>query len=130
MTRTTPMSPPARSIHTFGIYLALLGAGLVAWPAGVLGPFGLPPPQEVWVRVGGMVIAILGAYYLLAARHGLRAFFPWTVATRASVIVVFAALVLAGVAPPVPLLFGAVDLAGAVWTWMALQREPAGASQG
>jgi len=91
----------------------------------VLAPFGLAVPQEVWVRVCGMVVAILGVYYVLAAGHGLRAFFAWTVATRASVIVVFAVLVFTGLAPTVLLLFGAVDLAGAIWTWATLRHDAA-----
>ncbi len=119
----TTMTPSARTVFAFGVYLGMLGIGLLAAPGLVLAPFGLPAPQEVWVRVGGMVIAILGVYYMLAARHGLQAFFAWTVATRASVIVVFAVLVLSGLAPTVLLLFGAVDLAGAAWTWAALRRE-------
>ncbi len=61
---------------------------------------------------------------MLAARHGLRAFLAWT-STRASVIVVFAVLVASGLWPAEPLLFGAVDLAGAVWTWAALKRDAA-----
>jgi hypothetical protein len=80
---------------------------------------------QVWVRVGGMVIEFLGVYYVLAAKHGLRTLLAWTVATRASVIVVFAVLVPTGLGPAVLLLFGAVDLAGAVWTWVALRRDAA-----
>jgi hypothetical protein len=41
------------------------------------------------------------------------------------VIVVFAVLVATGLGPAVPLLFGAVDLAGALWTWVALRRDAA-----
>ena len=117
------LSASARTVFAFGAYLAVLGLGLLVAPGPLLAPFGLPVPQEVWVRVGGMVIAMLGVYYLLAARHELLAFFAWTVATRASVIGVFAVLVVSGLAPPVLLLFGAVDLAGAIWTWRALQRD-------
>lgn len=125
ITPMMPMANSARSVFVFGIYLAVLGIGLLAAPGPMLAPFGLPAPQEVWVRVGGMVIAFLGGYYILAARHGLRPFLAWTVATRASVIVVFAVLVGAGLGPAVLLLFGAVDLAGAVWTWAALRRDAA-----
>lgn len=125
ITPMMPMANSARSVFVFGIYLAVLGIGLLAAPGPMLAPFGLPAPQEVWVRVGGMVIAFLGGYYILAARHGLRPFLAWTVATRASVIVVFAVLVGTGLGPAVLLLFGAVDLAGAVWTWAALRRDAA-----
>ena len=120
-----PMTKSARTVFVFGIYLAALGIGLLVAPGPVLAPFGLPAPQEVWVRVGGMVIAFLGAYYMLAAKHGLRPFLAWTVATRASVIVVFAVLVATGLGPAVLLLSGAVDLAGALWTWAALGRKAA-----
>jgi len=47
----------------------------------------------------------------------------WTVPVRLSVIVFFAAFVFAGLAPPVLLLFGAVDFVAAVWTWYHLRRE-------
>jgi hypothetical protein len=42
---------------------------------------------------------------------------------RASVIFFFAAFVSAGLAPLVLMLFGAVDLAFALWTWRALRCE-------
>jgi hypothetical protein len=119
------MTRSARTVFVFGIYLAVLGIGLLVAPGPVLAPFGLPTPQEVWVRVGGMVIAFLGVYYVLAAKHGLRAFLAWTVATRAGVIVVFAVLVASGQGPAALLLFGVVDLAGALWTWAALRRDAA-----
>jgi hypothetical protein len=121
----TPMTASARTVFVFGTYLVVLGIGLLALPGPVLAPFGLPTPQEVWVRVGGMVVAFLGVYYVLAARHGLRAFLGWTVATRASVIVVFAVLVATGTGPTALLFFGAVDLAGALWTWSMLRRDAA-----
>jgi hypothetical protein len=43
---------------------------------------------------------------------------------RVAVLVLFAAFVVAGLAPPVLILFGAVDLAGALWTAAALQGDP------
>ncbi len=71
-----------------------------------------------------MVIGILGV--LRAGRTSRpSSCFVWTVAIRASVIVVFAVLVFSGLAPTVLLLFGAVDLAGAIWTWAALKRDAA-----
>ena len=120
-----PMTRSARTIFVFGLYLLALGAGLLVAPGPVVSPFGLPAPQDVWVRVAGLVVGFLGAYYLVAAQHGLRVFFAWTVLTRASVIGVFAVLVATGLGPAVLLLFGVLDLAGACWTWTALRREQA-----
>ena len=117
------MKHSARSVAVFGIYLLVLGVGLVLAPGPLLAPFGLPPPQDIWGRVCGMVVGLLGVYYLLTALHGVHAFFGWTVAVRSTVILFFAAFVAAGLAPPVMLVFGAVDLAGALWTALALRRD-------
>ncbi len=56
------------------------------------------------------------------ARAGAVAYFRWTVWGRAFVLAAFIGLVLAGVAPPILILFGAVDAAGGLWTARALRR--------
>jgi uncharacterized membrane protein YesL len=48
-------------------------------------------------------------------------FFRWTVQARAVVIVFFVAFVFLGWVKPVLIIFGAIDLAGAIWTFMALR---------
>jgi len=48
-------------------------------------------------------------------------FFRWTVYTRSTVIVFFAAFVLLGFARPPLIMFGVVDLLGAIWTSLALR---------
>ena len=117
------MSPAARSLQVFGAYLLALGAVLVLAPNLLLALFGFPSTGEVWIRVVGMLVAFLGVYDWLAARAELRAFFAWSVPVRLSVPVFFTAFVALGLAPPVLLLFGAVDAAAAVWTWIALRRR-------
>jgi hypothetical protein len=88
------MSPAARSVNVFGIYLLLLGVVLLAAPNLLLGLFHLPPTTEVWLRVAGML--------------------------RASVPLFFLAFVLAGWAEWPLLVFAGLDAAGAAWTWRAL----------
>jgi hypothetical protein len=117
------MSPAARSIEVFGIYLVLLGATLLLAPNLLLGAFGIAPTGEVWIRIVGMLAGFLGVYYLRAARAGLTAFYGWTVPVRLSVPVFFAGFVALGMAPAMLLLFGAIDAAGALWTWTALRRH-------
>jgi hypothetical protein len=117
------MSPAARSIQVFGIYLMLLALALLLRPSTLLGLFGVAPTDEVWIRVVGMLVGFLGYYYWQAARAGLAAFFAWTVPARLSVPVFFGAFVLLGMAPPALLLFGAVDAAAALWTWSALRKS-------
>lgn len=117
------MNPSAaRSLSSFGIYLLGLGALLILAPALVLAPVGIAVPQDVWIRVVGMVVGFLGVYYVVAARGAGVAFAQASVAVRASVIVFFAAFVAAGLAPAALLLFGVADLAGAAWTAVALRR--------
>jgi len=117
------MSKPARTIFVFGIYLLVLGVALVTVPNLLLGVFGIPATREVWIRVVGMLVLILGCYYVQAARHEAewKAFIRMTVPMRMSVIVFFAGFVAAGLVTPMILLFAVIDFAAAAWTWLALR---------
>jgi hypothetical protein len=117
------MSRAAMSMFVFGIYLLVLGPTLVVAPAFLTGLFGLDAPQEVWIRVLGAIVTILGFYYLFAARHEMKDFFWMTVWGRPAVIVFFTAFVLLDLAEPILILFGVVDLLGAGWTFAALRAE-------
>jgi hypothetical protein len=116
------MSYPARTLFAFGCYLLVLGSALILFPNAVLDLFGVASTVEVWIRVTGMLVLILGAYDILAALAELREFFRWSVPLRASVIFFFSVFVLLGYAPPILLLFGLIDLACAAWTWVALRQ--------
>jgi len=115
------MTSAAKSVFVFGIYLVLVGLGLLAAPNAALAPLGFPPAEESWLRVVGVLVLALASYYVLAARAGLTVFFRWTAFIRVGVFVAFAALVLLGRAPRPLVLLGAVDLAAACWTLLALR---------
>ena len=115
------MTPAARSLHVFGLYLVGAGCLLMLVPALLLAPLGLPAPADVWARVAGMLAAFLGIYYLLGARAELLTFMRASVWVRLSVIVILGAFVAAGQAPLPLLVFGVIDLAAAAWTWLALR---------
>lgn len=117
------MSASARSLFCFGAYLVLLGPLLMAVPDALLAPFGFAPAHDAWVRIAGVLALVIGGYYLVAARHGLQPLVRASVPARVGVCVFFALLALTGTAPKALLLFGAVDLAAAVWTAWALLRE-------
>ena len=117
------MSNSAKTVFIFGCYLILLGLTLLLVPNLLLGLFRFLPTTEVWIRVVGMLVLFLAVYYLVAAQAEIWLFMLWSTRLRGSVIFFFGAFVLAGLAPPVLLLFGAVDLAGALWTWSALRKE-------
>ncbi|MEK6698421.1 MAG: hypothetical protein AABZ10_05180 [Nitrospirota bacterium] len=82
---------------------------------------GLPTTDEVWIRVAGMLALFLAFYDIQAVRSDLAAFFRWTVYVRSSVIIFMAVFVLLGQARPAIIVFGFIDLAGAIWTAFALK---------
>ena len=116
------MSRAAKTMLAFGVYLAIVGAGLAIAPDAMLAIFGRPPAQEPWLRLLGLVSLVLGFYYMGAARAELTPFFRMTLYGRAAGCAGFAAFALAGWAPRFVLLFAALDGAGALWTFMALRR--------
>lgn len=117
------MSPAARSVFWFGFYPALTGVVLVLAPNLLLTLSGLPPTREAWIRLMGMLLVIIGFFYVQAGRAGLTPFFHWTIVSRLGSGAVVGGLVAGQLASPVSLLFWLVDLAGAIWTWHALRSE-------
>jgi len=115
------MSKSARSVFVFGLYLAVLGIVLLVTPNFLLGMFGLPITTEVWIRIVGMLVLFLGFYYTQAARKEMTDFFRWTVYLRSTVVIFFVVFVLLGFASPPLIMFGVVDLLGAIWTGLALR---------
>jgi hypothetical protein len=119
------MTPSARSVTVFAVYLLLLGAVLLVAPNLLLQTFGLPPTSEVWIRVVGMLVTFLGVYYRTAAAAELVSFFRVTVLVRLTVPIFFVIFVVAGWVGWSFLLFGVIDVVGATWTWWALRRPTA-----
>ncbi len=119
------MTTPAKTIRIFGWYLLALSAALIIVPNLLLGLFGVAATNEVWIRVAGMLAGIIGYYYLRASATGFSEFFAWTVPVRLSVLAFFCAFVALKLAPPILIFFGAVDAAGAAWTWLAIRRPSA-----
>jgi len=115
------MSKAAKSALVFGIFMVLVGLGFLIMPNVLLTLSGYPTTSEVWIRILGMVAAILGYYYIVAARNELTSLFKASVRARPGVIVVFIVFVALGWAKPILVLFGAIDLLGAIWTGLALR---------
>jgi hypothetical protein len=116
------MTPAARSVRAFALYLGLLSIALLLVPNLLLRAFTLPSTTEVWIRVVGMLVALLAVYYWTAAAAELEPFFRASVLCRATVPLFFVIFVTAGWAAWPLLLFGVPDALGAAWTWWALGR--------
>ena len=117
------MHPAAASIKYFGLYVVLIGAGLMLVPGWVFAPLGIATPTEVWIRVVGALASVLGYYYWHCGNNGAVAFFDATVRGRVAFAALMVLLIVVFAAPVQLLVFAAVDLAGAAWTGWALRQS-------
>lgn len=113
----------ARTVLVFGLYLLLVGLGLLLVPDSVLELLRLPPAHDFWPRIVGVLALCLATYYIVAARTNLAPLIRATVLVRLAVFGIFGALVLFSFAPRELTLVGIIDFAGALWTAFALKSE-------
>lgn len=118
------MSRAAISVFGWGIYMLFVGAIFLVAPNTFMPLMGFAPSNEVWIRVLAILAAVLGYFYVQAARHELMLLFRWKVQGHIFGIVCMVALVLLELAPPALLMFAATDLIGAVWTALAIHSMP------
>jgi hypothetical protein len=78
---------------------------------------------DVWIRVVGVTAFMLGVYAWVAAQHELRPFLEASVYVRFVVFLAFTTFAVAGLASPMIVLFGVVDLLGGAWTHFALKAD-------
>ena len=116
-------SASAFTVKFFGIYALLTGLNLMFAPNMLLGMFGIPETSEVWIRVVGVLAFNIGIYYWYAAKCEAKAFFEATVYARGFVFIAFATFAALGLVNKALILFGCVEVAGAIWTWLALRKE-------
>lgn len=112
----------AKTVLYFGIYLYLTGITLLVAPNFLLSTFQMPVTEEVWIRVVGVLVLAIGFYYHQAGSKNFEAMLPLTVVARIFVFLSFAVFVLLQFVSPMLLVFGVVDLLGALWTWMLLKK--------
>jgi len=117
------MKSAVLSIKVFGTYVVVTGLGLMLIPNLWLAPLGFPPTDEIWVRVLGLVVGVLGFYYWACALANARSFFVASVYGRCIFCAGCIGLVLLASAPWQIVIFGVVDVAGAAWTKLALENE-------
>jgi hypothetical protein len=117
------MTLSSKSVLFFGVYLTGMGIGFVGMPNLLLGILRFPPTDEVWSRVVGMLALVLAFYYVQAARMNIKPFLQWTVYTRLAGFLFFVGFTVAGLAGPMMIVLGLVDLGSALWTEWALRKE-------
>jgi len=116
------MSKKAVSVFVFGIYYLMSGLTYLAMPDFTLSLLGFPVEGTLYFRIAGIVMGIVGYFYIQTARQELDQFFRLTVNTRSAAFVLLVALVVLGLAQPMLGFFGFVDLLGAIWTWLVMRK--------
>ncbi len=119
------MTTAARSVYVFGIYLLVLGGMLIGSPNTLLGLFGIPMTTEPWIQVLGITVMAIGMLDVACARTDQTGFFRATVWTRSFAFVAIVGFAISGIIPTVLAAFGAIDLAGALWTHVSLRSTTA-----
>ncbi len=119
------MSRAAISILVFGFYILLNGIMLIVAPNTLLATLHQPPTQEPWLRVFGAVVFVLGLYYVQATRQEVVPFFRFTTWGRPLLLLILILFAILRIAPSIMVLFGVIDVAGAIWTMMALRTRSA-----
>lgn len=119
------MSKSAFSLMTYSIYLVGAGLVLVFNPNLMLSIFHTAQTNEVWIRIVGMVVVIIGSLDFMAARSELMIFIRWSVYARFSVPLFFTSFILLGYTSPTPILIfiGVLDAIAAAWTAISLRTE-------
>jgi hypothetical protein len=119
-----PMSKAAFSLRVFSLYMFVLGLILILDPNLLLRVFEIPQTREIWIRIVGMLVLILGYYDFMASRTEDATLFRWSVHVRLFAAVLLIIFVVSGVAPAVLILFGSIDAAAAAWTALSLKQDP------
>lgn len=117
------LSRATNSIRIYAIYLFLLGATLMVMPNVLMLGLWQPRVEEPWLRMVGVFVIPLGVYCWRAARSQHLDFFKWTVETRLLTVALFVLLVAGQWAPPVMLVFAAMEGLFAAWTWTGLRTD-------
>ena len=117
------MKNVAISLLVFGIYVVAVGLSFLLVPNVVLGVFALPAANEVWIRVVGLLALAIGYYHIQASRDNNHAYFKMTIRGRVGFAIGLIILALVTPNHMQLILFAAVDLAGAAWTWYASQQQ-------
>jgi NAD/NADP transhydrogenase alpha subunit len=115
------MTNAAKSVHLYGIYLLIFGSVFLIIPNLALAVLGFVPTQEVWIRVVGALAAVIGYYYIQAARNEATQFFQWTVTARSFITLCLLTFVGLGLSTLRLLPFAVLEGLSALWTAVILR---------
>ncbi len=118
------MTKAALSVYMYGLYL-VSGVALpfLIAPHFTLGLFGLTAGDDMWIRFVGVLVGIIGSFYISAVLTRTDRFLAWTVPTRYVSATFLASMVAFGEAGMALLLFASLDALTASLTWVAIRAD-------
>ncbi len=117
------MTRAALSVYMYGLYLISFGLPFLLAPHFTLGMLGLSAGEGMWVRFVGVLVAIIGSFYVAAVLTRTNVFLAWTVPSRYATATFMAVMVALGEAGMALLIFAALDALTASLTWVAIRAD-------
>jgi uncharacterized membrane protein HdeD (DUF308 family) len=119
------MSHAGKSIFVFGLYIIVGGIILLVIPGYFLLFLHIDGSSDFIPRVMGVLLICYGYFYTRAGfiPGKMKEFYTWTIHTRSLSIFILGFFVIFRGVHPTVLFCGLADLAGAVWTYVALRGE-------
>jgi hypothetical protein len=115
------MTSAGRSVFLFGIYVFAMGLAVTFAPAAILSLLRFPPVADEWIRMVGLLSLVVGVYDMVSGRSNAMANIRASVPIRVGFALGCCALVALRMMPLSMLPIAAIDVAGAVWTAVALR---------
>jgi hypothetical protein len=115
------MNRAALSVFAWGIYILLAGLGFLTIPNTLLPLFRFSTTTEGWIRIVGLLVAILGVYFIYCAQKNDLTFIRICAYGRVAFALGSLGLVVFKLVEPPILLIGGLDAIGAIWTFLALR---------
>ncbi len=117
------MTRAALSVYMYGLYLISSGLPFLLIPHFTLGMFGLSAGDNLWVRFVGVLIAIIGSFYVAAVLIRSDRMLSWSVPARYTTATFMAVMVALGEAGLALLIFASLDALTASLTWVAIRAD-------
>jgi hypothetical protein len=118
------MTTAARSALVHGAYALIGGLSLLVFPNEIK-MIGFDSQGDLWLRVFGLEVAVLGFFYIRAAQQENRQFFLASVYGRISFTIILFIMVVLDLSSINLVLFGVPDFLTAIWTTIGLRNASA-----
>jgi hypothetical protein len=110
------------SLYAQVIYVICSGVPLMFFPNPLITLLGFEPTKEVWIRILGLLLALLSVYYYRMAKYGNDETIKATVFGRIIFCTGIGLFVLLDWGKPMLLLFAFMEALFAIWTWQEVKK--------